>query len=134
MIRRAPKAERTIDGIVFDSKSEMNRWLELKLLERAGEISGLERQKVFALRVEGRPVLIRSPGYPNGRFCKYTADFVYTDTKTGRLIVEDWKGHDTEAARLRRAFTEAACGIEIIVTGPASRRTPRARSIAGAVA
>lgn len=119
-IRRAPKDERTIDGIAFDSKAEMNRWLQLKLLERAGEISQLERQRAFTLAFEGRPVKIRSARYPNGKICQYHADFTYID-KTGKLVVEECKGLDNEADRLRRAVVEALYGIEILVTGAASR-------------
>lgn len=35
----------TLDGITFDSRKEANRYRELKLLERAGEIHTLELQK-----------------------------------------------------------------------------------------
>lgn len=119
-IRRAPKEERTVDGVTFDSKAEMNRWLELKMLERAGEISNLVRQHQFVLAFEGRPVKIRSKGYPNGRICQYHADFTYFD-KAGKLIVEEVKGVDQEADRLRRAVVEALYGIEILVTGAASK-------------
>ena len=36
-------------GEVFDSKREYRRWCELKLLEKAGEIWGLERQVKYVL-------------------------------------------------------------------------------------
>ena len=39
----------TVDGITFDSKKEANRWCELRLMERAGVITGLERQVKFVL-------------------------------------------------------------------------------------
>lgn len=39
----------TIDGIEFDSRKEAERYSELKLLERAGEIKDLELQKSFEL-------------------------------------------------------------------------------------
>jgi len=35
----APKQARTVDGITFDSKAEMTRYLDLKILEKAGEIT-----------------------------------------------------------------------------------------------
>ena len=38
-----------LDGIEFDSKKEMRRYSELKLLERAGEISDLKIQVPFLL-------------------------------------------------------------------------------------
>lgn len=122
-VQVAPKAERTVDGISFDSKSEMRRWLELRMLEKAGEIAALERQVEYVLAFNGRAVKTRSAGYPNGRVCKYHADFRYT-AKDGRLVVEEHKGHDTEADRLRRAVVEALYGIEITVTGPAASKTP----------
>ncbi len=124
-VKRAPVAERTVDGLVFDSKSEARRWSELRLLERAGEISDLERQKQFRLAFNGRPVMIRSKGFPNGRPCTYTLDFQYMLAKTGEIVFEEHKGMDTPEARLRRAVVEALYNIEIIVTGPAAINTPR---------
>ena len=38
------------DGITFDSKGEANRYCELKILERAGEISDLTLQPKFTLQ------------------------------------------------------------------------------------
>lgn len=91
----------TSDGIEHDSRREANRWCELKLLERAGQIVELDRQVKFVLipaqyeqsfeeLVEGKkpkkPKLIE-------RECAYIADFVYRDAKTGDLIVEDTKGY-----------------------------------------
>ena len=40
----------TIDGHEFPSKKEGNRYLELKLLQKAGEISNLELQPRFLLQ------------------------------------------------------------------------------------
>ena len=37
------------DGISFDSKREAKRYAELKLLERAGKITDLQRQVKFEL-------------------------------------------------------------------------------------
>ena len=124
-VKRSPASERTSsDGSVFDSKAELRRWEELKLLERAGEISGLTRQREFTLAFSGRPVLMRSPKYPNGKVCSYKVDFSYTDAQ-GVATFEEFKGHDTPESRLRRAVVEAIYGIEIIVTGPAASKTPR---------
>ena len=39
----------TSDGIKHDSIKEANRWCELKLLERAGKITDLQRQVPFEL-------------------------------------------------------------------------------------
>ena len=76
----------TIDGIQFDSKKEANRYCELKLLERCGEITDLELQKEFELipaqRIDGKVV---------ERAVKYKADFVYKEN--GKTVVEDVKGY-----------------------------------------
>ena len=75
-----------VDGLLFDSKKEANRWYELKMLQKAGEISELERQKPFEL-IPTR--------YYSGvcvRGCKYIADFYYLDKKNG-YVAEDVKGY-----------------------------------------
>lgn len=122
--KRAPPPERTdLDGNVFDSKSERARWDELCLLERTGVITNLRRQVALPLVIKGRPVKIRSAGFPNGRPAIYTVDFTYTEN--GLEVFEEYKAFDTPDARLRRAVVEAIYGIEIVVTGPAARDTPR---------
>jgi hypothetical protein len=70
----APAHERTIDGHVFASKREATRYRELCLMQRCGDISGLELQPRF--------------DFPMG--FRYTADFWYVEN--GREIVEDVKG------------------------------------------
>lgn len=111
------KAKKTvIDGIKFDSMGEANRYCELKALEKAGEIRNLECHPSFPLSIEGRPIKIKSKGYPNGRKCKYTADFQYQDMKTGKLVVEDYKGFATQFARFRIAVFEAIYNIEVRIT------------------
>ena len=73
------------DGNSFDSKKELRRWNELKLMEKGGEITSLDRQQKF--------VLIPSQNIDGikERECSYIADFVYVD-KNGMKIVEDVKG------------------------------------------
>lgn len=123
-MRRLPAGERTsVEGHIFDSKAELRRWEELKLLEKAGEISRLERQVVVPIHISGEPVVIRSQRYPNGIPCKYTADFVYF--QKNRRVWEEYKGRDTAESRFRRAVVEAIYHVEIIVTGPAASKTPR---------
>lgn len=83
----------TVDGYTFDSKAEANRYQDLRLLERAGEISGLSLQPSFALL----------PSYKrNGKMVRaitYFADFMYTED--GRTVVEDVKGVETEVFRIK---------------------------------
>tara|TARA_R100001082_G_scaffold8635_1_gene5056 strand:- start:2063 stop:2380 length:318 start_codon:yes stop_codon:yes gene_type:complete len=88
---RAVKTE--VDGIVFDSKREAARYMELMLLERAGEISHLELQPKYDCIINGKKI------------CTYKADFRYF-TKLGN-IVEDVKGVKTPIYRLKKKLVEA---------------------------
>jgi hypothetical protein len=90
-----------IDGILFDSKKEAERYQYLKLLERAGEIHGLTLQPSYDLIAQGG----RKVG-------KYRADFKYN--QNGRLIVEDVKGVRTAVYRLKKKIVEAVHHIQII--------------------
>ncbi len=105
-----------IDGIKFDSQKEGRRYLELKLLERAGKIMQIELQPVFPLIINTKPVLLRSDRYKNGRKAKYTADFRYLDRETGYRVIEDVKSKATrtEAYVLRKGIVEAIYGILIV--------------------
>jgi Protein of unknown function (DUF1064) len=89
-IRVAPKEERALDGIVFDSRSEMNRYAELKMLERAGHIQDLQLQPRFLLQA----------ATATERKMEYVADFSYVEA--GATIVEDVKGLRTEVYKLKR--------------------------------
>lgn len=74
------------DGIRWDSIAEHKRWCELKLLEKAGEITRLERQFPLILYGMNGPILSRKSGRPRKMiwdFSYYTAD---------RRILEDTKG------------------------------------------
>lgn len=73
------------EGIVFDSRKEYQRYRELLLLQKAGLIGFLQLQVPF--------VLIEKT--ETERECKYVADFVYIDAKTGEKIVEDVKSDMT---------------------------------------
>lgn len=99
----------TIDGHRFDSRREGRRYLELRNLERAGLISGLELQPRFAIQVAAvtDPDLLVQVGV-------YTADFRYTD-QTGQVIIEDVKSPPTRttAYRLRKRLVEAIHGVKV---------------------
>lgn len=89
-----------IDGISFDSKREGNRYLELKLLERAGKIKDLKLQQQFELQPSFRK---------NGRTIRaitYIADFTYFDLETMRNVVEDVKGYKTDVYMLKKKMFE----------------------------
>lgn len=98
----------TVDGITFDSQKEANRWKELKLLERAGEIKELKRQVRFKLLPTIRePVCeMSSQGvFKKGKVLErgvdYIADFTYKN-KAGFLEVEDVKGYRTEVYKIKK--------------------------------
>jgi len=86
----------SIDGLRFDSKAEAGRYVDLKLLQQAGEVLFFLRQVPFDL--------------PGG--VKYRADFMifYAD---GTVTVEDVKGVDTPQSRLKRRQVEALYPIKI---------------------
>ena len=93
----------TVDGITFDSQKEVSRWQELRMLERAGEIVGLNRQ----MRIE----LI--PATKLYRAVSYVADFVYFDKREGKTVYEDCKGFRTETYKLKKKILYWRHGIEI---------------------
>lgn len=96
-----------IDGEVFDSKREANRFCELVLLQKAGEIGNLSRQVGFILipnQYEGKKCLERA--------VKYVADFTYF-TKDGEYVVEDAKGMRTPAYIIKRKLMLKVFGIKI---------------------
>lgn len=79
-----------VDGIVFDSKHEAHRWIELKYMERAGLISDLKRQVRFELlpcQYDERDRVVE-------RSITYIADFVYMEN--GKKVVEDAKSSATK--------------------------------------
>lgn len=92
----APKAERTVDGIVFDSKAEARRYGELKMMQRAGKVEWFIRQPTFDL--------------PGG--VKYRADFLVV-CDSGRVTVEDVKGAKTAVYSIKKKQVEALYPIKI---------------------
>ena len=91
----------TSDGITHDSIREANRWCELKLLERAGKITDLQRQVKFELL----------PKQDGERAVYYIADFVYTED--GKQVVEDAKGFRTKEYKLKKRMLLYFKGIKI---------------------
>lgn len=111
-----------VDGIIFDSKKEAQRYTELKLLEKAGKITGLERQREFVLIPAQRETTneIYTKGPNKGKFkpgklverkCSYVADFVYWDGYN--LVVEDTKGMRTKDYIIKRKLMLYKFGIRI---------------------
>lgn len=86
----------TLDGITFPSQKEADKYAELKILQRAGEVARLEMQPEFILQ----------EGYRDGkgkrhRPIKYRADFRVT-YRDGRVEVIETKGYRTEAYRMKK--------------------------------
>ena len=103
------KADRTRDGILFDSKLERQRYDELKLLERAGKIKGLQRQVPYEFT---ETISAGKPLCSIARKRTYIADFVYYETYMGP-VVEDVKGVRTKEYREKKRWMEKLYGITI---------------------
>ena len=101
-----------IDGVRFASKKEARRFAELKLLEKAGEITGLLLQPRYDLYVVGNGAGNEPAGYQAQIGC-YVADFTYFDRRSQRVVVEDTKGFKTRLYRWKKKHVEAQYGIEI---------------------
>lgn len=108
-----------VDGIVFASQKEADRWRELKLLERAGKITELQRQVPFLLIPTQREfcneIDEKKRRFKKGkvleRKCSYYADFVYM--QDGNQIVEDAKGKRTKEYVIKRKLMLFLRGIRI---------------------
>ena len=104
------KTTRLIDGkrVLFDSKREAYRWDELTVLQRAGHITDLERQKRYRLI----PAQHDMQGNVIEKPCDYVADFVYR--KDGRVVVEDAKGRRTPDYIIKRKLMLQVYGIRVV--------------------
>ena len=98
-----------VDGIMFDSKKESIRYLQLLELEKLGKISNLERQEPFVLHADAITI------------GKYMLDFVYWSNEAGAMIYEDVKAWDkkkkkwlaTPIAKWKKKHVEAEYGINV---------------------
>ena len=97
-----------VDGVTFDSAKEANRFCELKLLERSGKITGLQRQPGYTLI----PKQVRD-GKMIERPVVYKADFAYRDEETGEDVVEDVKGLKTKEYIIKRKLMLWEYGITV---------------------
>jgi|SRR3990167_273276 len=100
-------AEPTVfDSIRFASRKEARRYQELRLLERARRLWGLEVQPRYPLNVVGGVVkdVVTTIG-------EYRADFRYITA--GGTVVEDVKGFKTPLYQWKKKHVEAQYGIQI---------------------
>ena len=92
-----------VNGITFASRLEAERFEQLLLLEKAGEIEALALQPEFQI--------LRGWIHPErgekvkSRF--YVGDFQYMDKATGKWIVEDTKGVEIPEFRLKWSLVKS---------------------------
>lgn len=102
-------AARTVDGILFASKMEATRYIQLKLLEKAGEIKELILQPKFLLL----PAFER-----NGEHflaINYVADFSYYDCTTKKRVAEEIKGFETDTWKIKKKLFHYRHNMELRV-------------------
>ncbi len=97
----------TVDAIRFASKKESRRYLDLKLMEKAGLIRDLECQPKFPIHILPQSCWGNSAVVPV-RVATYIADFSYYDVETHSVVVEDVKSKATRTAlyRLKKKLIE----------------------------
>lgn len=95
----------------YDSKKEYYRSNELKLLQRAGEISGLQEQVAYEL-VPSQYEVVNGKRKCVEQSVKYIADFQYID-KDENIVVEDTKGYKTKDYIIKRKLMLHVHGIKI---------------------
>ena len=93
------KEDRTVDGILFDSKKEAQYYRTLQMAKKGGAIDFFLRQVPFDL--------------PGG--VKYRLDFLVF-WNDGRVTFEDVKGCRTEMYRLKKKQVESLYPVEITET------------------
>ena len=92
------------------------------MLERAGEIKDLKRQVKFELLPAQREpdTIGKRGGIHKGKVIEnavnYIADFVYTDCRSGKQVVEDSKGMRTKDYIIKRKLMLYIHGIRIFET------------------
>jgi hypothetical protein len=91
-----------VEGIRFASRMEARRFQELRLMEKAGEITNLKLQTRWPLVVNGVKV------------CEYRPDFEYDEG--GRHVVEDVKGARTSVFAIKAKLMRAVHGITVLET------------------
>ena len=91
------------DDMEFDSQHEAIRYGELKLLQKADEITALQTQVWFLLE----------PKSDKNQASYYIADFTYYDLKRKEFVVEDAKGVKTAAYILKKKAMYNKYGIDV---------------------
>lgn len=104
LVRKYGNKPTIVDDIRFDSKLEAKRYGELKLLQKAGKILGLEMHPRFRLDVAGMHI------------CYYEADFKYFETLNGKQVVEDCKSKITKTTtyQVKKKMMKAIYRIDVV--------------------
>jgi hypothetical protein len=93
------------DGYLFDSVKEMERYRDLSLAQRSGDIKLLIVHPQFDITIHGIHI------------CKYVADFSYLSPVTNVRIVEDVKGRESGVPysffKTKKNLMKAIYGIEV---------------------
>lgn len=100
-----------VDGIVFDSKREAERYRQLLFMSKVEMIKDLKRQVKYCLI----PTIESKEWKVKYRAVYYIADFTYYE-KNGddwTLVVEDVKGVKTDVYKLKKKLMLWRYGIEI---------------------
>ena len=108
-VRKYRNQKVSLGDHTLDSKKEMNRFLELSLLQKAGEIEDLRCQVKYVLIPAQRD---KQTNKLLERECAYVADFTYL--RSGRLVVEDTKGFRTKEYIIKRKLMLYRYGIRIL--------------------
>jgi hypothetical protein len=97
------------DGMKFDSLLELKRYKELKLSINRGAITDLELQPKFVIL--DTFYVLKNGKKECMRKHTYSADFQYMEN--GLLVVEDFKGMETDVYRNNRKFFLMNCEYDI---------------------
>ena len=98
----------------FDSAKEWRRNQELEIMQRAGEISELNRQVPFVLMPSYTIAdETTKQGFRTVREIRYIADFTYR-LKDGTRIIEDVKGMQTDVFKIKRKLLERKIALGVI--------------------
>lgn len=88
-----------LDGHVFDSAGEAERYSNLVLHQRAGLISDLEVHPKFTIQEE-----FVHPSMGKVQEVTWEADFRYRQVETGLVVIEDYKGYEYATFKLKLKF------------------------------
>lgn len=104
----------TVNGITFDSQKEADRYLELMLMQKEGQIDRLKLQPEFTLQEA-----FTTPDGEKVKAIRYRADFTYRKKMRDGAdtywvsVVEDVKGYRTKEYQQKRKMM-LDMGIRVI--------------------